>query len=194
MQLTYGLPFLFDLEKRQRYHQRRRLLLSKGLPRTPVALAAHLQRAVPDGRNRHRYLGDNTPRDIIPWTRVSARNILHNWSDDRDGVDGLDSAPFRLWLQAHSGLCTREIAYWPENLYLRKCGYVMWDIPLAGADDLNFDEEMCQWIRDGQRQALIETIERQRGQDQMRRSWKERAAIYEELGRGYWNTDGLHEI
>lgn len=56
----------------------------------------------------------------------------------------------------------------------------MWDISMAGAEDADFDEEMRQWIKDGRRQALIETIEWQRGRDQMRRSWEERAAIYKQ--------------
>lgn len=119
---------------------------------------------------------------------------MKNWPGDRHDVDGLDSAPFRLWLGAHEGLRVREMCYWPENLYLRRCGYVMWDIGMTGAEDTGFDEEMRQWINDGQRQALIETIERQRGRNQMRRSWEERAAIYKEGGRGFLFPDGLYVI
>lgn len=70
----------------------------------------------------------------------------------------------------------------------------MWDIGMTGADAPNFNEEMRQWIKHGQRQALIETIERQRGRDQMRRSWEERAAIYKKGGRGFLFPDGLYVI
>lgn len=100
------------------------------------------------------------------------------WPSNHDDLDGLDAPPSKLWLQAHKGLRVREMCYWPENLYLRKCGYVMWDIDIPEVNGHNFDEEMRQWIKDGQRQALMKTIERQRGRDQMRRSWEERAAIY----------------
>lgn len=119
---------------------------------------------------------------------------MRTWPGDCHDVDGLDSAPFRLWLEAHKGLRVREMCYWPENRYLRKCGYVMWDIGMTGADAPNFNEEMRQWIKHGQRQALIETIERQRGRDQMRRSWEERAAIYKKGGRGFLFPDGLYVI
>lgn len=119
---------------------------------------------------------------------------MWEWPRDRHDVDGLDSAPCRLWLESHKGLRVREICQWPETLYLRKCGYVMWDISTNGAENTDFGEEMRRWIKDGQRQALIETIERQRERDQMRRSWEERAAIYNKGGRGYWSPDGLHEI
>lgn len=117
-----------------------------------------------------------------------------DWPGDHHDVDGLESAPFQLWLEAHRGLTISEMCYWPENLYLRKCGYVMWDITMNGAEDHGFDEEMRQWIKDGQRQALIETIERQRGRDEMRRSWEERAAIYQKGGRGFLFPDGLYVI
>lgn len=100
-------------------------------------------------------------------------------------MDGLDSAPSRLWLEAHKGLTVREMCYWPENLYLRKCGYVMWNITRNGAENHELDQEIRQWIKDGRRQALIETIERQRGRDQMKWSWEERAAIYHKGGRGF---------
>lgn len=65
---------------------------------------------------------------------------------------------------------------------------------MTEVEDLDFDDEMHQWINDGQRQALVETIERQRGRDQMRRSWEERAAIYKKGGRGFLFPDGLYVI
>lgn len=156
------------------------------MPRTSVALAAHLEREVPKYSDS---LGDRV--SSIP---ISVEDLTRHWPGDRNDVDGLDSAPSRLWLEAHRGLRVREMCYWPENRYLRKCGYVMWDIGMTGAEGPDSDEEMHQWIKDGQRQALIEAIERQRGRNQMKRSWEERAAIYKQGGRGFLFPDGLYVI
>ena len=196
LQLTYGLPFLFELETSQGYQHRYRVLQSKGLPSTPVALAVHLQRALSNHSSHTTTIGYTRLDNVSRWTPRSglAESFPRKWPGARDDVDRLDSAPFRLWLEVHKWLPPREMCYWPENLYLRKCGYVIWDIDIDRAVDLGVDDETRQWIRDGTRLALIKTIERQRGRDRMKRSWKERAAIREKGGRGYWDPAGLHII
>ncbi|KAK2601303.1 hypothetical protein N8I77_010763 [Diaporthe amygdali] len=192
--LTYGLPFLFKLDNNHGYQQRHQLLVSKGLPRTTVALAVHLQRAVPNNYTPHINTWSLYLRDRIPWGSEQEAHLMGRWGIDHDGADGMDSAPFRLWLAAHLSFWARDIPYCPEDLYLRKCGYVIWDIPLPEGARPEVNGEIKQWLKDCNRQSLIDTIERQRGRDQMKMSWKERAAISERGGRGYWSPDGLHDI
>lgn len=64
---------------------------------------------------------------------------------------------------------------------------------MAEADVPEVDIGVRDWIRESKRLSLIDSIERQRGRDQMRQSWEERAAIYEEGGRGYWSPDVVSE-
>ena len=90
-------------------------------------------------------------------------------------MDGLESGPFRIWLETYKEFLVSDTPYWPEHSYLRKCGYVMWDILMSETEALEVDEKARQWIAESKRHSLIEGIERNRGREQMKRSWKERA-------------------
>lgn len=199
LQLTYGLSFLFELEVSRGYEHRLRILQSKGFPRTTVALAVHLQRAVPTQFDHHRFTWHTSLANAISWApwyinitdswdpeSRHEKDLIKEWPGAHDPVDATDSALFRVWLEAHKEISANHMSYCPESQYLRKCGYVMWDTAVPWSMDLGFDPELQNRIRDGKQRALIENIERQRGLDQMRRSWKERAAIREQGGRGYW--------
>lgn len=200
-QLTYGLSFLFELKTSRSYEHHRRLLQSKGLPRTPVALAIHLQRAVPPQFD-HTFPWYASLVDAITWASwyqtsidpwalglTHEEELIIQWPGAHDDADTANSALFRFWLEVHEEVPATVLSFCPESEYFRKCGYVMWDMPVPLVMDLGFDpEELHNRIRDGKQRALIENIERQRGRDQMRRSWKERAAIREQGGRGYWES------
>lgn len=188
-QLTYGLPFLFQLEQTSTYEQRLHLLDLKGLPRTPVALAAHLERASPILVDRYSYPGSVVLGDKAVWRRRHYTKLIGKGQGDHDGMDGLESGPFRIWLETNKDFLVSDTSYWPENSYLRKCGYVMWDLPKSETEPAEVNEEVRKWIEESRRQGLIEKIERDRGREQMKRSWKERAILYDQGKRGYWKPD-----
>lgn len=190
-QLTYGLPFLFKLNQSRSYSRRLQLLKSKGLPKTPVALAAHLERGCARLVYSYDQPGSAILGDRAVWTPRQLTKLLGIDRTDHDGIDGLDSGPFRIWREAHKDFLVCDTPYWPEHSYLRKCGYVMWDLPTCDAEGPDVDEEISKWIEEGRRRGLIEKIERIRGREQMKRSWEKRAVLYDQDKRGYWEPDGV---
>lgn len=190
-QLSYGLPFLFQLDQSRAYDQRLQVLDRKGLPRTPVALAAHLERGSPFHIDPYHYPGNVVLSDRATWTPRQLTNLMGRPGRDHDGMDGLESGPCRIWLETYKDFLVSDTSYWPENFYLRKCGYVMWDIPECETDGHWVDEKVRKWIEESKRQGLIEKIERNRAREEMKRSWKERAVLYAQGKRGYWNPDSL---
>lgn len=108
-----------------------------------------------------------------------------------DGTDGLESGPFQIWLETYKDFIVSDTSYWPENSYLRKLGYVMWDVPESEIHPWRVGERVRKWIEESRRQGLIEKIERNRGRENMKRSWKERAILYAQGKRGYWSPNSL---
>lgn len=189
-QLSYGLSFLFQLDQTPAYDQRLRMLELKGLPRTQAALAAHLERPSPFYINRYTYPGSVVLNDISVWTPKQFRKLMGKDDRDHDGMDGLTSCPFRMWLVANKSFLVYETSYFPEDSYLRKCGYVIWDIPISDTDAHEV-RKVRKWVKESRRQGRIEYRERNRGREDMMRSWKERELLYAQGKRGYWNPDSL---
>ncbi|KAG8156475.1 hypothetical protein KVR01_013709 [Diaporthe batatas] len=184
--LSYGLHFLFRVDRAEGYEQRLQLLKSKGLPHTSSFLAAHLHRAPPQDVCRccppGKYLlGDRR------WTRQEIESELR--ARDTDGPDDLDSGPFDIWWYVHKHSFVQESVFQGENSLLRHYGYVMWDVPRT------FDRgEVRSRVRAARRQAVADHDEVEKGRGQMERSWRERAAVYEDGGRGYWSEADLSRI
>lgn len=74
------------------------MLERNGLPRTPLALAAHLERAPPLYISRYVYPGSVVLSDRAVWTPRQLIKLTGK-RGDRDGMDGLESGPFRIWLE-----------------------------------------------------------------------------------------------
>lgn len=183
--MSYGLNFLFRLTCRaQSYDQKLEVLNSKGLPRTAGMLAAHFERAalVPD-------LG----------LYLVYTYLLRDWTDrslalvqkpNTDGpFDSIRSWPFQLWFYAHKWRDPRQWVYQPNNSYLRRCGYVIWDAPV-----IHPKRKPKHYIVLARRQDLIDFIEQTKAKERMRRSWEERAEIYKRGGRGYWSEGDLSKV
>jgi hypothetical protein len=103
--------------------------------------------------------------------------------------DTVRSGPFRVWFAAHEDERLHSVVYQPINLHLRRCGYVMWDAPEKPIDD-----GLTARLRESHRQGLIDLMKLTKAEDQMRRSWEERAEIYKQGGRGYWSEGDLSQI
>lgn len=104
-------------------------------------------------------------------------------------MDGLDSGPFRIWLETNKAFLVFDTFYWPENSYLRKCGYVMWGLPVSEAEAPEVYEDVRKWIQESKWKGLVEKVERNRGRKQIKRSWKERVNLHNQGRRGYWGPD-----
>lgn len=185
--LAYGLHFLFRIDRAEGYEQRLQLLKSKGLPYTSSFLAAQFPRAPPQ------HVCGCCPPGLYRlgvrrrWTREEVESNLR--ARDTDGPDDLDSGPFGVWWCVHKGSFIQETVFQNENSHLRRCGYVMWDVPRI------FEKkEVRSRVHAARRQAITDHEEPEKGRDQMERSWRERAAIFEDGGRGYWSADDLSHI
>lgn len=95
-----------------------------------------------------------------------------------------------MWLEAHKSFRVRDAVYHEEHPRLRRCGYVLWDAP-----DPPIDEKALRGhFLDARRQGLLDYLALNEARAKMNKSWKERAAIYESGGRGYWNEGDLSQV
>lgn len=186
-QLSYGLHFLFQIDHAKSYEQRSQLLKSKGLPYTSNFLAAHLDRSPPPDVCKCCPPGMYPLGDRQRWTRQEIESHLR--ARDTDGRDDLDSAPFDIWWYVHKQSFVQDTVFQDEDSLLRRYGYVMWDVPRM------FDrDEVRSRVHAARRQAVADDDEVEKETEEMERSWSERAAIYEDGGRGYWSAGDLSQI
>lgn len=189
--------FLFELDRSTTYEHRLELLGRKGLPpRTRTALAAHL-----GGSSLIYWIRYHIPNRAALgnrefWTPTQLTKLVGRKGADHDGVDGLDSGPSRMWLETNKDFAIDDTPYCPENSYLRRCGYVMWDVPASETDALGVDDEVRRWIEEGRRRGLIERLERNKGQEEMKQSWErgQPFIIRVKGGTGSQAVEGLFEI
>ncbi|KAH8883481.1 hypothetical protein GQ53DRAFT_811480 [Thozetella sp. PMI_491] len=95
--------------------------------------------------------------------------------------DDPDSGPSSAWEREHLDEVSTRFVYQPNRMHLREWGYVMWDqMRLDGIGAL----DSRRWSR-GMGVAGEET--REVADIKWTSSWKKRAFIYDEGGRGWWD-------
>lgn len=186
-QLSYGLHFLFRVDRAESYEQRLQLLKSKGLSSTSHFLAAYLPNATPQDICRCCPPGNSPLADGLVWTREEVETNLS--AKDTDGPDDLNSGPFDIWWYVNKRSSVHDTVFQGHNTILRRYGYVMCDV-------LEFfdKEEVRSRVRAARRQNVADRDEVNQVRSQMERSWQERAAIYEDGGRGYWSAADVSHI
>lgn len=180
-QLSYGLDFLYKLDHADSYNERLQLLASKGLPCSSHGLAADLS-------------GGARPRDDMypQWP-----DNLGQWSTDdfdilkrtMDGPNYTKTAPFLIWRYAHRNLVADYSVFNPAHWRLRRCGYVLWDLPASKTDLKVFRRQIKEMAR-----ADTPTDEPEGAREEMERSWAERAEVLSRGGRGYWAPGDLSRV
>lgn len=111
---------------------------------------------------------------------------------ETNGPDMYGSGPFRMWREAHKDVWEQDIVYHDRHDWLRRCGYVLWDAPESSVSD----EELRQHIVRARELSLLDHFRRNDGSRKaaMKRTWKQRAAVYAWGGRGYWSEGDLSGI
>lgn len=138
--------------------------------------------------------------DINDWYYFWENSVKH-WEENgkpildwyqNDGPDTCESGPFRMWLEAHRHHWRKDVIYHPLHSWLRRCGYVIWDAPEPPLSD----EELQQRFDEARRQSLLNHFRRNDRalRARMKSSWRQRIAIYERGGRGYWSEGNLDRV
>ncbi|KAH6613667.1 hypothetical protein B0J18DRAFT_460556 [Chaetomium sp. MPI-SDFR-AT-0129] len=184
-----GLGFLRKLDQVKTYEERRIIL---GRPPKPTAqmLGRTMQEC---GSTRAEwedweYIWDRF--DIGPENKKSSAESSGWWITN--GPDGYGSSPFRIWRVAHEDCWTMDVAGYPDHAPLRRWGYVMWDLPST----IFSTERLLKVVLCGRKHSLLDRFrdqdpERKRA---MKRSRRERAALYLKGARGYWAEGDLSRL
>jgi hypothetical protein len=133
------------------------------------------------------------------WDHIDGRSMVNgreyydvdmHWPFDRP-FDGYGSGPFRWWRSAHENCWRRDVVYHADNAWLRRCGYVLWDLPQTTPD-----LELRERVLKARQKALLDHFWRNDGDLRRRakQSRKERIAIYKLGGRGYWREGDLSQV
>ncbi|KAL2132998.1 hypothetical protein VTI74DRAFT_3036 [Chaetomium olivicolor] len=188
--LFYGLDFLHKLDQIKTYHQRRELFRSKHqlgqAPRTKHMLGSRFANGSIDVMG---FIWD----EMADWIRDGDYASVSNWWPN-NGPDVYGSAPFRMWYEGQKPLRQPDVINYDLHSLLRRCGYVLWDHPPETAP--LSDEELQERFTEAMRQGMLEWFSRNVGikKVNMENSWKERADIYKEGGRGYWSEGDLSRV
>lgn len=172
------------MHRAKSYDERLKILKAKGLPQTKAMLAAHFRKAVV---NNDPIYYPQYFSELRRWT-IDQLPLLEKPQTDGP-CDTIWSGSFWIWFAAHKDSFLHSVVFQPRNSHLRRCGYVMWDAP-----EKPIEGGLSARLREARRQSLIDLIEVARAEDQMRRSWRERAEIYKQGGRGYWSEGDLSRI
>jgi hypothetical protein len=121
------------------------------------------------------------------WSREAVESHLR--ARDTDGPDDVDSGPFDIWWYVHKKSLVQNTVFEEESSLLRRYGYVIWDVPRMFERD-----EVRSRVHAARHQAVADHDEVEKGRSQMESSWRERAAIFEDGGSGYWSADDLCHI
>lgn len=108
------------------------------------------------------------------------------------GPDVYGSGPFRMWRLAHYDVWKQDAIYHKAHAWLRRCGYVIWDAPDAPVSD----QELRLHIKRARQLSLLDHFRRRdpARKAAVKRSWKQRAAIYLRGGRGHWSEGDLSRV
>lgn len=105
-------------------------------------------------------------------------------------LDSTERYPYRMWHLAMEPFQLRHCHYSNRLPLLRLCGYLLWD---GCGDSVNMDTmgEGMTYLQDIAGNHVSEMYLRA---VQKHVSWRARADIYMDGGRGYWSEDGVHRI
>jgi len=95
-----------------------------------------------------------------------------------------------MWLEAHKHCYMSDVVYNEEHPRLRWYGYVLWDAPCPLIKEDLLQKQML----DARRRSLLDVLQLSDSRDKMKKSWKERTAIYKNGGRGYWDEGDLSQV
>lgn len=183
-QLSYGLQFLYELDHEKDYDKRRGILTAKQFPTTTHMLARYLPRC-------HLVLGvyDIGMSEVKYWGMEQFEQQLHTQPDEmRHAVDKLDRFPFEIWRRAHINIAVKDTVFHTDMMYLRKCGYVLWDLPVEAVADLS----KC--VHRLKKAARTHGDYVRRAEKVVLNSFQERREIFDKGGRGFWTPGDTSRI
>ncbi|KAH6853177.1 hypothetical protein B0I37DRAFT_1701 [Chaetomium sp. MPI-CAGE-AT-0009] len=185
--LFRGLEFLYKLDQADTYSKRLEILGNEP-PRSRYMLGTTLRKY----GSTHGFLVDF--RHF--WRRIDVvkgggqRWVDNNWPSNGPDVHG--SGPFRMWRASHEDCWEQDATFHVDHAWLRRCGYVFWDIPESTVTD----GQLKRVVSRARQKAWLDRFRRNDGElkRKMKRSRKERAEIYKRGGRGYWSEGDLSQV